>query len=80
MAEPPPRFTADANRAEDAKAEQLQWLRERQRFNAIDRDRDGYINEQEAQQRQRLLESWQKADLNADGRIDQSEFSVFETE
>lgn len=76
----PPRLTADANRAEDARAEQLQWQREQQRFGVIDRNGDGYISEQEAQQKERLLESWEKADLNADGRIDQTEFSAFETE
>lgn len=74
----PPQWTADASRAEAVKNEQLQWLRERDRFNAVDRDGDGFISEQEAKSRSRLLESWNKADLNADGKIDQSEFSAFE--
>ena len=75
-----PRLRADANSAADMKTQQQMWLDQRRRFNAIDTNRDGYISEQEANKQQRLLKSWGKADLNSDGKIDQTEFSAFETE
>lgn len=75
-----PRLSADANSAADMKAQQQVWLEERRRFDAIDADGDGYISEQEANEQRRLLKSWGKADLNSDGKIDQTEFSAFETE
>lgn len=76
----PPRFTADANSAADMRAEQRQWQQEQRRFAIIDTDGDGFISEQEAQAQRPLLEQWKHADLNSDGKIDQSEFSVFEEE
>lgn len=79
-AAPPAAITADANSAADMRAEQQRWLQEQRRFNVLDTNGDGFISEQEAKAQQQLLEEWKKADLNSDGKIDQSEFSVFDTE
>lgn len=75
-----PGLHADANSAADMKAEQRQLLNQQQRFKTIDTDADGFISEAEAREHHGLLESWRKADLNSDGKIDQTEFSAFETE
>ena len=80
LAADPPSITADANVATEMKIDKRQRLEQQQRFDAIDTNGDGYISEQEAQARQRLLDSWGDVDLNSDGRVDQSEFSAFETE
>lgn len=75
-----PELDADASSAADMQAEQRHLLNEQQRFKTIDTDGDGFISEAEAREHHRLLESWKKADLNSDGKIDQSEFSAFETD
>ena len=80
LAADPPSVTADANIATEMKIDKRQRLEQQQRFEAIDTNGDGYISEQEAQAQQRLLDSWGDVDLNSDGKIDQSEFSAFETE
>ncbi len=77
---PKPDLRADANSAADMQAEQRQRVDELQRFKTIDTNGDGFISEVEARENRRLLNAWKKADLNSDGKIDQSEFSVFETD
>lgn len=48
------------------------------RFQTMDRDGDGYITREEAREHRRLMDHWQEADQNQDGRVDKSEFSAFE--
>lgn len=57
--------------------EQMQATQE-ERFRNIDGDQDGYITRKEAENHQRLTNNWEKADANADGKLDASEFSAFE--
>jgi hypothetical protein len=49
-----------------------------QRFRAMDGDHDGYVTRQEAENHQRLRNNWEKADADADGKLNASEFSAFE--
>ena len=49
-------------------------------FQQLDADGDGYISAQEASGNQTLAGQWRSADRNDDGRLDQSEFSAFETQ
>ncbi len=46
-------------------------------FSKLDTNSDGYISKEEA--RGRLKDQWATADSNADGKIDESEFSALET-
>ncbi len=46
-------------------------------FSELDKNNDGYISKEEAQGR--VKDQWATADANADGKIDQSEFSALET-
>ncbi|NIP73583.1 MAG: hypothetical protein GWO16_11375 [Gammaproteobacteria bacterium] len=48
------------------------------RFQEIDANQDGYISMQEAEEHQRLKDHWTAADQNADGQVDEAEFSAFE--
>ncbi len=48
-------------------------------FNDLDKDQDGYISAVEATGDSTLMEGWTEADTNSDRKIDQSEFSKFET-
>lgn len=47
-------------------------------FEALDVNRDGYVSKEEAADEQGLSSTWDEADRNRDGRLDQSEFSAFE--
>ncbi len=47
-------------------------------FSSLDTNGDGKISKEEAQGE--LKANWSKADANADGSIDESEFSAFEAE
>ncbi|MGH8548316.1 MAG: hypothetical protein ACRERU_06910 [Methylococcales bacterium] len=49
-----------------------------EQFSVIDSDKDGSINRAEAQGIPTLYNNWNKVDLNADGVVDQAEFSKFE--
>lgn len=49
-------------------------------FQRLDADGDGYINTQEAATSPGLAAQIPNADRNGDGRLDQSEFSAFETQ
>lgn len=51
-----------------------------ERFRTLDRDGNGYISHDEAQNRHRVFWYYQRADQNSDGGVDQSEFSAFEEE
>lgn len=46
-------------------------------FSSLDKNNDGYISKDEADAR--VKDRWATADINADGKIDQSEFSALET-
>ncbi len=48
------------------------------RFRNIDGNQDGFITRKEAENHQRLITNWDKADANADGKLDSAEFSAFE--
>lgn len=49
-------------------------------FQQLDADGDGYISAREASGKQTLADQWRNVDRNDDGRLDQSEFSAFETQ
>jgi hypothetical protein len=46
----------------------------------LDKDRDGYLSKDEAASVDGLENRWTELDENTDGRLDQSEFSRFETQ
>jgi len=48
-------------------------------FNKLDKDKDGYISQQEAKGDKKLLEQWDVVDADANGQLEMSEFSAFET-
>lgn len=48
-------------------------------YNQLDENRDGFISNDEAQEMPELAGQWQVTDSNKDGKIDQSEFALFET-
>ncbi|MGR9105764.1 MAG: EF-hand domain-containing protein [Gammaproteobacteria bacterium] len=47
-------------------------------FAQLDRDGNGAISKSEATTQPALYEAWTQTDMNADGVIDQAEFSKFE--
>lgn len=47
-------------------------------FNDIDRDKDGFISQEEAREHESLAEDWESADADRDGKLSESEFSAFE--
>lgn len=47
-------------------------------FGSLDVNRDGYLSKDEAAEAPRLIDNWQSADANDDGRLDRAEFSAFE--
>lgn len=47
-------------------------------FGTMDVNRDGYLSKDEAAGAPRLVDRWQSADTNNDGRLDRAEFSAFE--
>lgn len=51
-----------------------------ERFQSLDKDGNGYISHDEAQNRHRVFWYYQRADQNSDGAVDSSEFSAFEEE
>jgi len=52
---------------------------EKMGYSELDVDGDGAITAEEAKGSMELTESWEKIDANADGVVDESEFSAFET-
>jgi hypothetical protein len=48
-------------------------------FQSMDRDGDGYLSKDEVDSKPALKEDWVKADTDGDGKLDQAEFSKFET-
>lgn len=48
-------------------------------FNTLDKNKDGYISQKEAQSYKELLDSWDTADADEDGQVQMSEFSAFES-
>lgn len=48
-------------------------------FNKLDKDQNGYISQQEAKDNKQLLEQWDSVDADADGKLEMSEFSAFES-
>lgn len=44
----------------------------------LDKNKDGYISNDEAQNMPELAGQWSAVDSNQDGKIDQSEFASFE--
>jgi hypothetical protein len=48
-------------------------------FNKLDKDKDGYISQQEAKDNKKLTEQWDTVDADANGQLEMSEFSAFET-
>jgi hypothetical protein len=53
---------------------------EQSSFNTLDANHDGTISKEEAQADASLAKSWDKADANSDGKIEESEFARFEEE
>lgn len=49
-------------------------------FNEADRDGDGYISQEEAQDNSMLKDRWNTIDKNSDQRIDRAEFSALENQ
>ncbi len=47
-------------------------------YNQLDDNRDGFISNDEAQEMPELAGQWLVTDSNKDGKIDQSEFALFE--
>lgn len=47
-------------------------------YHELDRNRDGYISNDEAQEMPELAGQWGVSDTNQDGRINKSEFALFE--
>lgn len=47
-------------------------------FNKLDANQDGYISQEEAKVHAELSQGWSDADLNRDGKLEESEFSAFE--
>jgi sporulation protein YlmC with PRC-barrel domain len=47
-------------------------------FTELDEDGNQHLNREEAQAAQGLIQNWQQADQDGDGRIDRAEFSAFE--
>ena len=48
-------------------------------FKALDKNKDGYISQQEAKANKKLTEQWEAADADANGKLEMSEFSAFES-
>ena len=48
-------------------------------FSTMDKNGDGYISIVEAAGNEELVRDWAKYDLDADGKIEVSEFSAFES-
>lgn len=48
-------------------------------FNKLDKDKNGYITQQEAKDYKELLDKWDTADADANGQLEMSEFSAFES-
>jgi hypothetical protein len=48
-------------------------------FNKLDQNKDGYISQQEAKENKNLIEQWESVDADADGQLEMSEFSAFES-
>lgn len=46
-------------------------------FYSLDQDADGYLSQQEADEE--LRAQWSEVDRDADGKVDEAEFSAFET-
>ena len=49
-------------------------------FQQLDKDHDGYVSIVEATGQKELLKQWTSFDKDANGLMEQSEFSAFETE
>jgi hypothetical protein len=47
-------------------------------FSKLDKDKNGYISQQEAKSNKDLIEQWDTADADSDGQLEMSEFSAFE--
>lgn len=47
-------------------------------FQEVDRNQDGYISREEAQEHEELAADWDSADTDRDGKLSESEFSAFE--
>ncbi len=50
------------------------------RFDRLDSNDNGYISQAEAKDKHRVYYYYQRADINSDGHLDESEFSAFEME
>lgn len=49
-------------------------------FEDLDSDGDGYISKEEAADHPEVIENWQRYDTDRDGRLDEAEFSAFESD
>ena len=52
---------------------------EQKSFQELDTNHDGYISKNEAKADHKLMKDWKSADANKDGKLEESEFSAFET-
>jgi len=53
---------------------------DKQIFDEIDNDKDGYISKSEAETNKNIQSNWDKVDRDMDGKVDVSEFSAFESQ
>lgn len=49
-------------------------------FEELDSNQDGFVNREEAQNEQQLIQNWDQVDQDSDGQISQTEFSAFEAQ
>ena len=49
-----------------------------EKFKSLDTNHDGYISQTEAKADSLLSQDWSRADVNKNGKIEESEFSAFE--
>ncbi len=47
-------------------------------FSELDTNQDGVISRSEAAEQPKLVDSWDQADNDSDGKLDRAEFSAFE--
>lgn len=68
----------DTQPSSQATADQVEIVDSSSGFSEADRDGDGYISQDEAENNSMLKDRWSAVDTNSDQRIDRAEFSALE--